>query len=160
MAKVNPIPEGHHTITPALAVRGGQKALEFYQKAFGAKIHGEVMTGPGGAVMHAELFIGNSLIFVGDEAPDFGALSPQALNGTPVTLNMYTEDCDAVFNAAVAAGATVKMPLADQFWGDRYGVIVDPFGHKWGIATHKEDLTEEEVGKRAQEWMAAAANKK
>jgi len=159
MANVKPIPDGHHTVTPSLVVRGGQKAIEFYKKAFGAVERG-VMSGPDGSVMHGELMIGNSLIFLGDENPQWGALSPQSLNGSPVTLNLYVEDCDAVFNRAVAAGATVGMPLADQFWGDRYGTVVDPFGHKWGIATHKEDVSDEEMGRRAQEAMAAMANKK
>jgi len=140
MANAKPIPEGHHTITPGLVVKGGRKAIDFYKAAFDAKERG-VMLGPNGGVMHAELLIGNSLIFLGDEVPEMGAVSPQTLGGCPVTLNIYTEDCDAVFNRAVAAGATVTMPLADMFWGDRYGKLTDPFGHQWGIATHQEDLS-------------------
>ena len=157
MAKVKPIPEGHHTITAALVVKGGKKAIEFYKSAFGAKELG-VMLGPDGrSVMHAELKIGDTIIFLGDEAPDFGAVSPETLGGSPVSLNIYTEDCDAMFQRAVKAGAKVKMPLADMFWGDRYGKITDPFGHIWGIATHKEDVSKEEMNKRSKEWMASMA---
>ena len=154
---VKPIPEGQHSITAALVVKGGRKAIEFYAAAFGATTLG-VMYGPDGqSVMHAELRIGDSVIFLGDEAPEYGARSPQSLGGSPVSLNLYTEDCDATFDRAVAAGATPTMPVADQFWGDRYGKLTDPFGHTWGIATHKEDVSAEEVARRAREFMAAAA---
>ena len=159
MPNVKPIPEGHHTVTPSLVVRGGAKAIEFYKAAFGAKELG-VMLGPNGGVMHAELRIGDSLIFLGDEMPEMGARSPLALGGSPVTLNIYTEDCDAVFQRAISAGATAVMPPADMFWGDRYGRLVDPFGHQWGIATHQEDLTPEEVDRRGREAMAAMMAKK
>ena len=119
MPNVKPIPEGHHTITASLIVKGGKKAIEFYKAAFGAQELG-VMLGPNGqSVMHAELKIGDSIIFVGDEMPEMGMSSPQTLGGSPVSLHIYTEDCDALFNRAVAAGATVKMPVADMFWGDR-----------------------------------------
>jgi len=156
MANVKPIPEGNHTVTPALVVKNGKKAIEFYKTAFGAKELG-IMLGPDGqSVMHAELQIGDSKIYLGDESPDFGALSPQTLGGSPVSLNIYTEDCDAMFSRALAAGATVKMPLDDMFWGDRYGKLTDPFGHVWGIATHKEDVSPEEMDRRGKEWMAAA----
>jgi uncharacterized glyoxalase superfamily protein PhnB len=110
-------------------------------------------------LMHAELEIGDSRIMLGDESPDMGAVSPQALGGTPVSLNLYTEDCDAMYQRAVGAGATPKMPPADMFWGDRYGKVVDPFGHSWGILTHKEDVSEAEMNRRAQEWMSAMAKK-
>jgi uncharacterized glyoxalase superfamily protein PhnB len=157
MAKVKPIPEGNHTVTAALVVKGGKKAIEFYKSAFGAKELG-VMYGPDGrSVMHAELKIGDTKIYLGDEAPEMGAVSPQTLGGSPVSLNIYTEDCDAMFKRAVAAGAKERMPLADMFWGDRYGKVTDPFGHIWGIATHKEDVSEEEIRKRGKEWMAANA---
>jgi uncharacterized glyoxalase superfamily protein PhnB len=157
MAKVKPIPDGSHTITAALVVNGAKKAIEFYKSAFGAK-ELSVMLGPDGrSVMHAELKIGDTKIYLGDEAPDFGAVSPETLGGSPVSLNIYTEDCDAMFQRAVKAGAKVKMPLADMFWGDRYGKITDPFGHIWGIATHKEDVSDAEIGKRAKEWMASMA---
>ena len=157
MAKVKPIPEGNHTITAGLVVRGGRKAIEFYKTAFGAK-ELSAMPGPDGrSLMHAELQIGDTKIYIGDESPDMGTVSPQTLGGSAVSLNIYTEDCDAMFKRAVAAGATVKMPLSDMFWGDRYGKITDPFGHNWGIATHKEDVSEAEMAKRGKEWMASLA---
>ena len=159
MAKVNPIPEGIHTITAGLVVKGAKRAIEFYKAAFGAKELGIMLGLDGQSVMHAELKIGDTKIFLGDESPGMGALSPQSLGGSPITLNIYTEDCDAMFNRAVAAGATVKMPLADMFWGDRYGKLTDPFGHVWGIATHKEDVSKEEMEKRGKEAMAAMAKK-
>ena len=160
MGNVKPIPEGHHTITAALVVKSGKKAIEFYKAAFGAQELG-VMLGPDGqSVMHAELKIGDSMFYLGDESPEWGAVSPQTLGGTPVSLNIYTEDCDATFARALAAGATVKMPLMDMFWGDRYGKLTDPFGHTWGIATHKEDVSPEDMEKRSKEWMATAAAEK
>ena len=111
------------------------------------------------SVMHAELKIGDTKIYLGDENPEMGAKSPQALGGSPVSLNIYTEDCDAMFKKAIAAGATVKMPLDNMFWGDRYGKITDPFGHEWGIATHVEDVSETEMEKRGREWFATMAKK-
>ena len=159
MAKVKPIPEGNHSVTAALVVRDGKKAIEFYKTAFGAKLL-SVMNGPDGqSVMHAELKIGDTKMYLGDENPDMGARSPQALGGSPVSLNIYTEDCDAMFKKAIAAGATVKMPLDNMFWGDRYGKLTDPFGHEWGIATHVEDVTESEMEKRGKEWFATMAKK-
>lgn len=159
MGKVNPIPPGYHTVTPALVVRGGRQALEFYKKAFGAKELGAMYMPDGQKLMHAEIQIGDSRLMLGDESPDMGAVSPQALGGTPVTLNIYTEDCDALFNRAVSAGATPKMPPTDMFWGDRYGKVVDPFGHGWGILTHREDVNEAEMGRRAQEWMSSISKR-
>ena len=157
MATVKPIPEGNHSITPGLVVKNARKAIEFYKNAFGAK-ELDVMAGPDGqSVMHAELKIGDSKFYLGDEFPEMGAVSPQTLGGSGVSINIYTEDCDAMFKRAVAAGATVKMPLADMFWGDRYGKLSDPFGHTWGIATHQEDVSEEEMEKRGKEWMASMA---
>ena len=154
MAKIKPIPEGNHTVTAGLVVRGGKKAIEFYKTAFGAQVL-NVMNGPDGqSVMHAELKIGDSKIYIGDENPEMGAVSPQALNGSPVSLNIYTEDCDAMVKRAVAAGAKITMPIADMFWGDRYGKITDPFGHHWGIATHIEDVSEADMAKRAKEWFS------
>ena len=159
MANVKPIPEGSHTVTAALVVRGARKAIDFYKTAFGAQ-ELSVAAGPdGNSVMHAELKIGDTKIYLGDESPEMGAVSPQTLGGSPVSLNIYTEDCDAMFKRAVSAGATVKMPLADQFWGDRYGKITDPFGHEWGIATHKEDVSPTEMGKRMKDAFAAMAKK-
>jgi uncharacterized glyoxalase superfamily protein PhnB len=151
------IPEGFHTLTPHLIVKGASQAIEFYQKAFGAE---EIfrMPGPDGeSIMHAELKIGDSRLFLVDEMPQMGGLGPHGIGGTPVFIHVYVEDVDTVFNQAVAAGAQVRMPLEDAFWGDRYGQVVDPFGHKWSLATHKEDLTPEEIGKRAQAAFAGCA---
>ena len=148
--RIKPIPEGHHTLTPHLVVKGASQAIEFYKRAFGAE---EIvrMPGPdGNSVMHAELKIGDSRLWLVDEFPAMGSLGPHGIGGTPVTIHVYVEDADAIFNQAVAAGAEVRMPIQDAFWGDRYGLIVDPFGHKWSVATHKEDLTPEELAKRAQ----------
>lgn len=156
MAKVNPIPEGNHSITAGLVVKDAKKAIEFYTKALGARLLYS-MDAPGGGVMHAELQIGDSRFYLGDENPEMGAISPQTLGGSPVSLNIYTEDCDATVKNAVAAGATIEAPLMDMFWGDRYGKIQDPFGHKWGIATHKEDVSPEEMDRRGKEWMAQFA---
>jgi len=146
--KTKYIPDGYHTATPYLIVTGAARALEFYKQAFGAT---EVvrMDGPGGKVMHAEIKIGDSHIMLADEFPEMGALSPQSIGGTPVSLMLYFEEADAVTARAVSAGAKVLRPVQDQFYGDRCGTILDPFGHKWTIATHKEDLSPEEIKKRA-----------
>ncbi len=154
--KVKPIPEGSHTLTPHLVIKGAAQAMEFYKKAFGAV---EVcrMPMPDGAIMHAAMRIGDSEFMLVDEFPEMGCRGPLSLGGTPVTVHMYVEDADAVFNQAVAAGASVRMPLADMFWGDRYGKLADPFGHEWSIATHLEDLTPEQIGQRAQECMRDCA---
>lgn len=153
--KVKPIPEGYHTATPYLIVKGGADALEFYKKAFGAKESLRMMQ-PDGRVGHAEIKIGDSVIMLADEQPEIGARSPQSYGGTPVTIHLYVEDVDGVFNQAVAAGAKVLRPLQDQFYGDRSGGIEDPFGHAWYIATHVEDVPHEELKKRA----AAAVSRK
>ena len=141
---VKAIPEGYHTITPYMTVRDAARAIEFYKQAFGAVEKG-VMKGPDGKVMHAELRIGDSLLMLADEFPQFGSLSPQAIGGSAMGLHIYVEDVDAAFDRAVKAGGTVEMPVSDMFWGDRYGKLVDPFGHKWSIATHKADLSMEEM---------------
>jgi PhnB protein len=148
---VKPIPEGYHTVTPYLIVNDAAAALEFYKKAFGAK---ELMRfpGPGGKILHAEIKIGDSPIMLGDENPGMGAQSPQSLGGTPVGICIYVADVDKLAAQAVAAGAKVVYPVKDQFYGDRSGTFTDPFGHKWTIATHKEDVSSEEMTKR----MAAA----
>jgi len=145
---VKPIPEGYHTVTPYLVVKGGARALDFYKQAFGAK---ELFRfpGPGGKIMHAEIKIGDSPIMLADEFPEMGATSPESLGGTPVGIMLYVENVDALFNKAVAAGAKVSRPVIDQFYGDRSGTVTDPFGHKWTIATHKEDVSPEEMQKRA-----------
>ena len=150
---VQAIPKGYHTITPFVTVRDAARAIEFYKQAFGAKEKG-VMKGPDGKVMHAELVIGDSIIMMADEFPEFGSLSPQSIGGSGTGLHIYIEDVDAAFDRAVKAGATVEMPVADMFWGDRYGKLRDPFGHKWSIGTHKADLSMEEMKKGMEETMA------
>ncbi len=149
---VKSVPDGFHSVTPHLVVRGAAAAIEFYKKAFGATEVMRMTMPDGKAVGHAEIKIGDSLIMIADEFPQ--CQSPQALGGSPVTLGLYVEDCDAVFQRAVAAGAQVRMPPADMFWGDRYGQVTDPFGHIWSIATHKEDVAPEEMGRRAQAAFA------
>ena len=146
--KTNYIPAGYHTATPYLIVKDAARAIEFYKQAFGAT---EVLrlASPDGKVGHADIQIGDSHIMLADEHPQMDALSPQAIGGTPITLLLYFEDTDAVTARAVAAGAKVLRPVQDQFYGDRAGTIADPFGHKWTIATHKEDLSLEEIQKRA-----------
>jgi PhnB protein len=161
MPAARPIPEGHHTITPSLVIRGAAQAIDFYKKAFGAQeLHRSTM--PDGKIMHATLKIGDSMLYLSDEFPGAPFKAPQSLGGTPVALHIYVEDVDKLWENAVAAGATVGMPLDNQFWGDRYGQIVDPFGHSWGLATHKEDVAPEEMDRRAREAMAkfAATQKK
>jgi PhnB protein len=148
--QVKPIPSDFHTLTPHLVVRDASQAIEFYKKAFGAKEISRVPGPDGKSLMHADLKIGDSRLFLVDEFPEMDCRGPQSIGGTPVTIHMYVEDVDTAFSKAVAAGAQVRMPLADMFWGDRYGVLVDPFGHAWSLATHKEDLTPEDIGKRAQ----------
>jgi PhnB protein len=145
--KVKAIPDGFHTISPHLTVKNGEQAIEFYKKAFGAEVN-RVTKGPDGSLMHADLRIGDSMLMLNDEFPDWKVLGPQALGGTPVTVHLYVQDADAAWKRAVDAGCTVKMPLQDQFWGDRYGQLVDPFGHQWSIASHIEDPTPEEIQKR------------
>lgn len=157
---VKPIPEGYHTLTPYLTVRDAERAIEFYQQAFGAKIRGGVAKGPDGKVMHAELQIGDSVIMLSDEFPDFGALSPQSIGGSPMGLHIYVDAVDAAFDRAVKAGAQVEMPVMDQFWGDRYGKLKDPFGHKWSIATHVKDMSADEMKKAMDEAMAKMPEKK
>ena len=153
---VKRVPDGFHTITPHLVVKGAAAAIDFYKKAFGAT---ELvrMPGPGGKLMHAEVKIGDSHLFLCDEFPEMGACSPAPGGKTPVTLNLYVEDCDHVFRQAVAAGATVQMPPADMFWGDRYAKVVDPFGHNWSLATHIEDVPPKEMARRGQKEMARMA---
>lgn len=153
---VKPIPDGYHTVTPHLVVRGAADAVEFYKKAFGAE---EVfrMPMPDGKLAHAEIRIGDSIIMLSDEFPEWGSKSPLTLGGCPGGLLIYVGNVDEAFARAMEAGAEVTMPVADQFWGDRYGKLADPFGHTWALATHKEDLTPEEIGQRASAWMAQAA---
>ena len=141
---VKPIPDGMHSLTPHLCIAGAAAAIEFYRKAFNA-VEVARLPGPNGRLMHAMLRIGDSALMLNDEFPDMGGLGPKSLKGTPVTIHLYVEDVDAVFAQAVAAGATVRMPIADMFWGDRYGILVDPFGHQWSVATHKQNLTPQQI---------------
>lgn len=152
---VKAVPEGFHTLTPQLVVRDAKRAIDFYGRAFGAALLSPAHEGPDGKIMHAALKIGDSIFMLTDEFPDFGCLSPLSLNGSATTIHIYTEDVDAAFERAVGAGAKVTMPLADQFWGDRYGQVTDPFGHHWTLAAHKEELSDEEVEKRGQAAFAA-----
>ncbi len=150
------VPEGYRTVTPYLVIRDAAKAIEFYKKAFGAKETMSMPT-PDGKIAHAEIKIGDSMIMISDEMPQWGTKSPETLNGTPVGIFLYVPDVDATFKLAIASGATEVMPVADQFWGDRYGKVLDPFGHQWNIATHTEDLTSEEIGERAAKAMSSGA---
>jgi PhnB protein len=155
-----PIPQGLHTVTPGLVVRGAAQAIDFYKKALGAQ---EIMRmpGPDGKIMHAELKIGDSVIFISDEVPGMGVTkSPQTLGGCTGTLNVSVPDVDQAFKQAISSGAKESMAVADQFWGDRYGALTDPFGFVWGIATHKEDLSETEIKTRAQDFFAKMQQKK
>jgi uncharacterized glyoxalase superfamily protein PhnB len=150
---VQAVPAGFHTLTPHLTVRDADKALEFYKNALGAEILHIART-PDGKVMHASLRIGDSMLMLNDEFPEMGGLSPLSTGGAGVTIHIYTQDVDAAFNRAVSAGAEVKMPLMDQFWGDRYGMVADPFGHKWSLATHIKDMSQEEMQREQDEAMA------
>jgi PhnB protein len=141
---VKPIPDGMHSLTPHLVCINASDAIEFYKKAFSAvELHR--LPAPDGKVMHAAMKIGDSVFMMMDEAPQWGTLGPKALKGTPVTIHIYVEDVDALFNQAVGAGATVIMPVTDMFWGDRYGQVEDPSGHRWSIATHKRDVSPAEM---------------
>lgn len=147
-AKIKPIPDGYHTVTPYLIITNAAQAVDFYKEAFGAT---ELMrlAAPDGKLIHAEIRIGDSPIMLCDECPDWNALSPQTIGGTTVSIMIYVDDVDSVVDRAVATGATVLMPVEDQFWGDRMGTVVDPYGHKWSVATHTEDVSPEEIDKRA-----------
>jgi PhnB protein len=152
-----PIPEGYHTVTPYLAVDDATEAIQYYTKAFGAKERVRMET-PDGKVGHAELEIGDSLVMLSDPFPQASTKPPNELSGTSVSVFMYVEDVDAVVKQAVDAGATVTMEVADQFWGDRFGSVKDPFGHLWSIATHVEDVPPEEMAERAKVAMAAMSS--
>jgi PhnB protein len=153
---VQPVPEGYHTVTPYLAVDDATAAIDFYQRAFGAKERGR-MAAPDGKIGHAELEIGDALIMLSDPFPQFQARPPKEIGGTSVGVFLYVDDVDAVYKQAIDAGATSTMEPADQFWGDRFGSVTDPFGHSWQIATHVEDVSPEEMAKRAEEAFAAMA---
>ncbi len=147
MSAVKFQPDGYHTVTPHLVVRDAAKAIDFYAKAFGAEQRMR-MPGPKGEVMHAELTVGDSVFMLGEENPQMSSLSPQAVGGSSTTLMIYVKDVDASCARAEKAGCTVQMPPADMFWGDRYASLQDPFGHRWSLSTHKEDVSPEEMKKR------------
>ncbi len=158
--RVRPVPAGHHTVTPYLTVSDGAAALDFYTHAFGARVTGR-MAGPGGTVMHAELRIGDSVLMLSDEFPGSPhSKSPASLGGTTNSLFLYVPNVDAAFERAVNAGCRILMPLTNMFWGDRFGSLVDPFGHVWSLATRKEDVPKREMQRRQQEFVAAMAGQK
>ena len=152
MADVKPIPDGYPRVTPYLCVDGADAAIEFYTEVLGAEERMR-MPGPEGTIGHAELMLGDSLIMLADEFPDMGVRGPKAIGGTPVTISVYVEDADATFDAAVAAGATSVRAVEDQFYGDRSGQFEDPFGHRWNVATHVEDVAPDEMERRMAEMM-------
>jgi len=147
---VNPIPEGMHTVTPHLVCAGAAEAIEFYKKAFAATEVGRI-PGPQGKLIHAQIRIGDSPVMLVDEFPEWNSFGPKNLKGTPVTIHLYVKDADAFVKRAVEMGAKVIMPLADMFWGDRYGLLEDPFGHRWSVATHIREVSPEEIAKGAKQ---------
>jgi len=149
-----PIPEGFHALTPSLAVDKAEEAIEFYKRAFGAKERMRMLA-PGGKIGNVELEIGESVLMLADPMPQSTVKPPKELGGTSVGIFLYVEDVDEVVRQAIDAGGTVTMAVEDQFWGDRFGVVADPFGHQWQIATHKEDLSPEEIMERGKKAMAA-----
>lgn len=157
MPDVPSIPAGFHTLTPHLVVQDSRQLIDFYQRAFGAEPLALCSTDEQGHVMHARVRIGDSIVMLNDEFPEQGVLAPQA-GATPVTLHLYTEDVDAMFARAVAAGATVLMPPADMFWGDRYSMVTDPAGHRWAIATQQEVLSDEDIAERARTAFSGGAS--
>jgi uncharacterized glyoxalase superfamily protein PhnB len=154
MQKVKPIPDGMHAVTPHIVCAGAASAIEFYKRAFGAVETGR-LPGPDGKLMHAAIRIGDSTVMLADEMPEWGSLGPKALKGSPVTIHLYVEDADAFVARAVNAGAKVTMPVAEQFWGDRYGKIEDPFGHHWSVGTHVRDVSPDEMKKAMREMKPA-----
>jgi PhnB protein len=155
MSKVEYIPKGYNTVTPYLIIKGAAKAIEYYKNVFAATVVVR-MDGPDGQVGHAELQIGDSRIMLADENPSMGYRSAESIGASPVSLYVYFADCDTVVDKAVAGGAKILKPVADQFYGDRLGFIQDPFGHLWGVATHKEDVSPQEMKERAKKVMSAA----
>ena len=155
MNKVKAVPDGMTAVTPHLVVAGAAKAIDWYKQAFGAT-EALRLDGPGGKVMHAEVEMYGCRIMLAEEAPEWGALGPRSLKGSPVKIHLYVPDVDAAVDRAVKAGAKVTMPVADQFWGDRYGKIQDPFGHEWGVATHMREVSPEEMDE-AMRKMAQAS---
>lgn len=158
MTNVKPIPEGFHTITPSLVVSPAKDAIQFYKKAFDAK---EIyqFPSPDGKIIHSQIKIGDSFVMIADEFPLMGTRSPMTVGGTSVTMHLYVKDSDKIFNQAVKAGATIIMPIMDTFWGDRYGLVHDPFGHAWAISTHKRDMLPEELRKAGEEFFVSMTKK-
>ena len=154
MSTVKPIPDGFHTITPYLVVKGATDAIDFYKRAFGAEQLSISSCDKTGLVMNAQLRIGTSILMLNDEFPDMGCTGPSPDHGTGISLHLYVEDVDAFFDRAVKAGAEVTMPVADMFWGDRFGTLKDPFGHSWSVGTHIEDVTPEEIAERSKHAFA------
>lgn len=150
---VKPIPQGYHSVTPYIVVNDAAAAIDFYKRAFGAQVTAK-MDIPGGKIAHAELKIGDSMIMLADEMPRMSTKSPRSLGGTTGGIFLYVDNVDASFKQAADAGANVEMPPQDMFWGDRYGRLMDPFGHSWSMATHKEDVAPEEMKRRMQAEMA------
>jgi len=160
MAQVDPIPAGSHTLTPHLLVRGAARAIDFYKAAFGAEELGRMLMPDGKLIMHAQIKIGNSILMLADETPQArGWGSPESLGSTTVNIHIWSEDVDKAFARALATGAQTIMAPTDMFWGDRYGKLVDPFGHQWSIATHVKNLSREEIEQGAREFMARMAAK-
>jgi PhnB protein len=153
MSTAKAIPSGHRTVTPYLAIKNAAKAVEFYKNAFGATESYKLMM-PDGRLGHAEIRLGDSMIMLADEFPEYGGKAPATLGGSPVSIHLYVEDVDAFFRKALAAGAKELKPVMDQFYGDRSGQLEDPFGHLWWVATHKEDISSEEMQKRVQAMFA------
>jgi uncharacterized glyoxalase superfamily protein PhnB len=155
---VKRIPEGYHSVVPHLVVRGAAEAIDWYKKAFGATELGR-SPGPGGKLMHAVIQIGDSRVFLNDEFPGMGCGAPAKAGDTPVTIHIWTEDVDSLFKRATDAGAKVVMPVMDQFWGDRYGVLSDPYGHRWSMGSHMKDMTPEEMHKAGEAAFARMGDK-
>jgi len=150
------IPAGYHSVTPAIVVRDAAAAIDFYKRAFGAEEINR-MAGPDGSIMHAEIRVGDSVVMLGEENEQWGTRSPLSLGGVHGSLHIYVADADASFDRAIQAGATVRYPLEDAFWGDRYGKVTDPFGHEWGLATRVKELSPAEMEEAGREWMAKVA---
>ena len=154
---VKPIPKGYQSVIPALSIQGAAEAIEFYKRAFGAQERYR-MPGPNNSIAHAELEIGDSVVMLSDQFEQSTGKPPKELGGTSVGLMLYVENADEVIQQAVDAGATVAAPLEDQFWGDRFGSVIDPFGHAWGLATHVEDVSPEEIGERSKQFIESFAS--
>lgn len=153
--KVNPIPKGYHAISPGLVAKNAVDAIDFYKRAFGAKERNRSYMPDGKTLMHAELQIGDSIFMLSEEFPNMKTLSPQSIGGTSVSMYTYVKDVDKMFEQALSAGGSVTMPIADMFWGDRMGQIIDPFGHIWTLATRTRNLSRKEMERAAQEWAAS-----